>query len=104
MTAMTARSLAYGAVGAVALLGGMAILDATPASARCRAPVESAASGVFQNPTQLVARNRWRSEVRRRYGLSYSRWGRATGKVERCNKISPGRRWHCIARARPCDS
>jgi hypothetical protein len=89
-------------MGAVALLGAMAVLDATPASARCRAPVESAASGVFQNATQVVARSRWRNEVRRRYGLTYSRWGRAAGKVERCNKISPGRRWHCIARARPC--
>ena len=89
---------------AVAGVGLIVILGATPASAFCRAPVEAYAEGYIQGTTQLSSRNRWRSEVRQRYGFQFARWGLGKEKVERCRKLSPGRRWHCTARARPCNS
>jgi len=101
---MALKSLALAAAGGVALLGAAAILDATPASASCRGSVEAFSKGYIQNAVQIVARSHWRSEVRRRYGSSFTGWSRAKEKVERCNKETPGRRWHCIARARPCNS
>jgi len=89
-------------VAGVSFIGALAILDATPASAFCRAPVEAYAQGYIQATTQLASRSRWRSEVRGRYGFAFARWGLGKEKVERCRKLSPGRRWHCTARARPC--
>jgi hypothetical protein len=101
---MAIKSSAFAAAAAVGLFGAAAILDATPASASCRGTVEAYSRGYIQNAVQIVARSRWRSEVRRRYGASFAGWSLAKDKVERCNKIQPGRRWHCIARARPCNS
>ena len=101
---MPLKSRARVAVAGVGLIGALAILGATPASAFCRAPVEAYAEGYIQATTQLASRNRWRNEVRQRYGFQFARWGLGKGKVERCRKLSPGRRWHCIARARPCNS
>jgi hypothetical protein len=100
---MTFKSSAFAAGAAVARFGAAAIVDATPASAACRAPVEAYAKGLIQNPTQIIARSRWRSEVRGRYGFAFTRWANAKDKVERCRKETPGRRWHCTARARPCN-
>lgn len=101
---MPLKSSAFAAAAAVALIGAAAILEATPASASCRGTVEAFSRGLFQDPSQIVARARWRSEVRRRYGFSFARWASAREKVERCTKEKSGRRWHCIARARPCNS
>jgi hypothetical protein len=101
---MPLNSSARVVVVGVGLIGALAILEATPASAFCRAPVEAYAQGYIQGTTQLASRNRWRSEVRRRYGFQFARWGLGKDKVERCRKLSPGRRWHCIARARACNS
>ena len=101
---MALKNSAYAVAAAATLFGATMILDATPASAACRGSVEAYAQGLIQNPTQIIARNRWRSEVRRRHGFGYTRWAIAKDKVERCRKITPGRRWHCTARARPCNS
>lgn len=101
---MALKNSALAAGAAVALFGAAAILDAAPANASCRAPVEGFSRGIFQDPTQIIARSNWRSEVRRRYGFSFARWALAREKVERCRKETPGRRWHCTARARPCNS
>jgi hypothetical protein len=101
---MALKSSAFAAAAAVALFGVATILDATPASASCRGSVEAYSKGFFQDPAQIVARAKWRSEVRRRYGFSFARWASARDKVERCRKDTPGRRWHCTARARPCNS
>jgi len=101
---MPLTSLHRDVVAGVGLIGALAILDATPASAFCRAPVEAYAQGYIQGTTQLASRNHWRSEVRRRYGFAFARWGLGKEKVERCRKLSPGRRWHCTARARPCNA
>ena len=101
---MPLRRSARVAVAGVGRIGALAILEATPASGFCRAPVEAYAQGYFQGTTQLASRNRWRNEVRQRYGFQFARWGQAKEKVERCRKLSPGRRWHCTARARPCNS
>jgi hypothetical protein len=101
---MTLRTQACAAAAAVALVGAAALLDSAPASAACRAPREAFARGALQTPTELIARARWRSEVRRAYGLSFSRWSLAKDKTMRCRKIQPGSRWHCVARARPCNS
>ena len=101
---MPLKSSARVAVAGVGLIGALAILEATPANAFCRAPVEAYAEGYIQGTTQLSSRNRWRSEVRQRYGFQFARWGLGKEKVERCRKLSPGRRWHCTARARPCNS
>jgi hypothetical protein len=81
----------------------MALFDAAPASAACRYPREAYARGALQTATELIARQRWRSEVRRAYGLSFARWSLAKDKTMRCRKIQPGSRWHCVARARPCN-
>jgi hypothetical protein len=104
MPLSSATNLTAVAVLAVGLVGTLAIFDAAPASAFCRAPLEAYAQGYLQITTQLASRNRWRNEVRRRYGFPFSRWGLGKDKVERCRKLSPGRRWHCTARARPCDA
>jgi hypothetical protein len=94
------RCLALG----LSLFAAAAILHAAPASAFCRAPVEAYAQGYLQTTTQWASRNRWRSEVRRRYGFAFAHWGLGKDKVERCRKLSPGRRWHCTAHARPCNA
>jgi hypothetical protein len=88
----------------LSLFAAVAIFQASPASAFCRAPVEAYAQGYIQGTTQWASRNRWRSEVRRRYGFAFARWGLGKDKVERCRKLSPGRRWHCTAQARPCNA
>ena len=100
---MALKTPLYAATVAIALLGVTALVDAAPASAACRAPMESYARGFLQNATQVLARARWRNEVRGRHGFAFTRWGVAKDKVERCRKVTPGRRWHCTARARPCN-
>ena len=101
---MALKSSAYAAAVAVALFGAMAILDAAPASARCRSLVRGeAAHGTLQTLTEISARSKWRSAVRARYGTRYTRWAVATDKNVDCKKGEPGRRWHCRAVARACD-
>jgi hypothetical protein len=97
-------SRAHATVGAAVLLGATILLQAAPASAACRAPREAYARGALQTATELIARSRWRSEVRGAYGLGFARWSLAKDKTMRCRKIQPGSRWHCVARARPCNS
>lgn len=101
---MTPRKLAQGAAAAALVLGATAILDAAPASARCRALVRGdMAHGALQSFTEISARSKWRSAVRARYGSGYTRWGAAVDKNVDCRKGEPGHRWHCRALARPCD-
>jgi hypothetical protein len=102
---MTLKNSAYAAAAAVALFGATAILDATPASARCRGGLVRGemAHGALQTLTEISARSKWRSVARARYGSSYTRWAVATDKDVDCKKGEPGHRWHCRAVARPCD-
>lgn len=101
---MALKSSAYAAAAAVALFGVTAILDAAPASARCRGLVRGdMAHGTLQTFTEISARSKWRTAVRARYGSSYARWGAATDKNVDCRKGEPGHRWHCRAVARACD-
>jgi len=102
---MKLRSLAQGAAAAAVLFGTMAILDATPASARCRGNIVrgETAHGTLQTFTEISARSKWRSAVRARYGSTYTRWAVAEDKNVDCKKGEPGKRWHCRAVARPCD-
>ena len=101
---MTLKHSAYAAAVAVALFGATAILDAAPASARCRGLVRGEmAHGALQSFTEISARSKWRAAVRARYGSRYTRWAVATDKNVDCKKGEPGRRWHCRASARACD-
>ena len=101
---MALRNCAYATAAAVALLGVTAILDATPANARCRGLVRGEmAHGALQSFTEISARSKWRSAVRARYGSRFTRWAVATDKNVDCKKGQPGRRWHCRASARACD-
>jgi hypothetical protein len=102
---MALKSSAFMAAAAVALFGAAAILDATPANARCRGNLVRGdmAHGPFQTFTEIAARSKWRSAVRARYGSSYTGWSVAVDKNVDCKKGEPGRRWHCRAAARPCD-
>jgi hypothetical protein len=101
---MALKSSVYAAAAAVALFGVTAILDAAPASARCRNVVRGEmAHGTLQTLTEISARSKWRSAVRARYGSRYTRWSVATDKNVDCKKGEPGKRWHCRASARACD-
>jgi hypothetical protein len=101
---MTLKLVGKGAAAAAVLFGGMAILDAAPASARCRGMVRGDTShGALQTLTEISARSKWRSAVRARYGSTYTRWSVAVDKNVDCKKGEPGHRWHCRALARPCD-
>ena len=88
---MALKSSAYAAAAAVALFGATAILDATPASARCRGSIVRGemASGALQTLTEFSARSKWRAAVRARYGGSFSRWGVAENKNVDCKKGEP---------------
>jgi hypothetical protein len=102
---MMLKTSAYAAVGTLALFGATAILDATPASARCRGSVVRGemAHGSLQTFTEISARSKWRTAVRSRYGTTYTRWSVAEDKKVDCKKSEPGHRWRCQAIARPCD-
>jgi hypothetical protein len=101
---MTFRTLAQGVAATAALLAVMAVVDAAPASARCRGMVRGdMAHGALQTFTEISARSKWRSAVRARYGSTYTRWSVAVDKNVDCKKGEPGHRWHCRALARPCD-
>jgi hypothetical protein len=98
------KNSAYMAAAAATLFGATMILDASPASARCRNLVRGEmAHGISQAFTEISARSKWRSAVRMRYGTRYTRWAVATDKNIECKKGEPGRRWHCRAVARACD-
>ncbi len=99
---MTAKRLFCGVAGFAALIGATT-LGTAPASAACRPHVHAEATGRLQTLTEIAARAKWRSEVRDDYGAAFTRWSRARSKTMRCTKIRPGNRWHCIARARPCN-
>ncbi|KAB2851777.1 MAG: hypothetical protein F9K44_00330 [Hyphomicrobiaceae bacterium] len=99
---MTANRFFCGAAGLAALIGATT-LGAASASAACRPSVQAEASGRLQTLTEIAARAKWRSEVRDDYGASFTRWSRARSKTMRCYKVQPGNRWHCLARARPCN-
>jgi hypothetical protein len=101
---MELRRVVMGAAGAAMVVTALAIAAAAPASAACRATREAYARGPFQTIAEISARNKWRSAVRQRYGVRYTRWSLAQEKTMRCRKLLPGRRWHCVARARPCSS
>jgi hypothetical protein len=97
------KSFVCTTLGTVALAGALTIAAAVPADAACRPSREAYARGILQTPAELLARQRWRNEVRSRYGARFMRWSVAKDKTMRCRKLLPGRRWHCVARARPCD-
>lgn len=80
-----------------------AVCAAAPAEARCRGDVSAFAVGNFQFSTRITARNRWRSKVRVRYGSAYASWVNAKDKTEQCDKSGPGKKWRCVASARPCN-
>lgn len=101
---MITRKLLYGTAGAV-LVAAAALADASPASAACKGhPHEGRARGLLQTTTEIAARSNWRSEVRRHDGYRFARWTLARDKNMRCRKLKPGRHWHCVARAIPCNS
>ena len=93
-----------GAAGAAMMVAALAVAGAAPANAACRASVEAYARGTLQTLVEISARNKWRNAVREDYGIRFARWGLAKEKTMRCRKVLPGRRWHCVARARPCSS
>ena len=97
------RRRMQGAAGAAIMLAALAAAGAAPADAACRGSREAYARGVLQTLTEISARNSWRNNVRERYGIRFARWSLAQDKTMQCRKIQPGRRWHCVARARPCD-
>jgi hypothetical protein len=99
---MIAMRLLRGGTCAIAL-GALTAAAAVPAGAACRGFVQATAEGTFQTPTEIVARARWRSEVREAHGGEFARWSLAKVKTMRCTKIQAGNRWTCLARARPCD-
>ena len=86
-----------------------AILDATPASARCRGSIVRGemAHGPLQTLTEISARSKWRSAVRARYGSSYTRWGVANRQERRLQEgragpqvaLPRGRRGHATVAA-----
>ena len=84
------------------LLGATQATSATPAQAACKRHVnERYASGIFQTPTELQARLRWRNTTRKCDGYAWARWSLAKDKTMRCHKVDPGNRGHCLARLRP---
>lgn len=98
---MFARSMLLGAGMAVLMsAGAVAPAEAAP---KCRGFVQATAEGTFKYPTELISRNRWRGEVKERYGNSYAFWSSAEEKSTRCYKSEPGEKWTCLSRARPCD-
>ena len=102
---MAFKSSAYAAAAAVALFGATAILDATPASARCRGSIvrgEMATAPCRRSPRSRLDRSGARP-CGRATAAAFTRWGVATDKNVDCKKGEPGRRWHCRALARPCD-
>ena len=99
---MELRGMIKGAAGAAIMVAALAVAGAGPADAACRASKEAYARGALQTLTEISARNSWRNAVRESYGIRYARWSLAEEKTMRCRKILPGRRWHCVARARPC--
>jgi hypothetical protein len=103
MEIVMAKSIVFGSLGAILVVGAVTIATAAPANAVCRGFKEATARGILQTPTEILARNRWRGEVRSSYGIRFTQWSNAKDKTMRCRKLLPGRRWHCVARARPCD-
>jgi hypothetical protein len=92
-----------GGAGAVALVGVLAIADASPADARCRDQVTGQqASGRVRFFTEGKARRSW-GERARRYGAEYANWSLARDKTMNCYKGAPGQTWYCRARGRPCN-
>lgn len=101
---MTLKSLAYGAAGAIVLMGTMAILDAAPASARCAGYASGMqASGKLRFFTEGKARRSWSERARRAYGAEFGNWNRARNKTMNCHKGAPGGTWYCTARGRACN-
>jgi gliding motility-associated-like protein len=50
------------------------------------------------------AKRNWEDKVEVTYGKAYAKWGRAKGKDISCNKTGKksNKKWHCVARGRPC--
>jgi len=82
----------------------MAVVDAAPASARCRDHVSGREeSGKIRFFTEGKARRNWSERVRRRYSAEYDNWNLARRKTMVCRKGAPGRTWYCRAAATPCN-
>lgn len=102
---MTIKRIVHGAAAAALVAGVTMFGAAAPASAACKSHWhERFAVGAFQTPTEILARSKWRNAVRSHDGVNWTRWSRAKDKTMRCHKIQPGNRWHCLARARPCNT
>ncbi len=90
------------ALAAAALVAGVGA--AIPAAAKdgCKPRVMAKAIGNFQFSTRITARNRWKAAAREKYGFDFGTWARAASRIEKCDKDKPGKKWICVASARPC--
>jgi hypothetical protein len=99
---MARNRVAYGAAGAMALLGIM--LAAGSAEARCRGMVDGEeARGQIRFFTEGKARRNWSARVTRRYSAEYANWSLARERRMNCRKRMPGRTWHCVAHGIACN-
>jgi hypothetical protein len=98
-----APRLLHGAAVAAAL-AAVSIFAVPSAEARCAERLYlGEANGLFQATTGIAARSAWRREVREHLGGDFAYWSRARNRVTSCSRRDGGR-WHCRARARPCNS
>ena len=103
---MTFKSSAYAAAAAVALFGATAILDAAPASARCRSLVrgEHGARHPADVHRDLGAIASGARPCGRATAAAITRWGCGHGtRTSTARRASRAARWHCRASARACD-
>lgn len=91
------------AVAAALLIGaGLTDLSAS-ANAACRGTV-SAAGGAksLQYLASVSSKYAWKEKVSNRFGAKFSTWGNSKSRNVDCSKSGEGKKWVCVASARPC--
>jgi hypothetical protein len=99
---MSVRKIWHGAAGAAVLAAGMLVTIASAQAECSNRTYVGRGTGFLRATAGIAARADWRREVAGRRGPDYTRWARARGRVTSCRK--PDSRWHCVARARTCNS
>lgn len=100
---MIARKILHGVAGAAVLAAGLLVTVASAQAECTQRTYEGRGTGLLRATAGIAARADWRRAVADRRGPDFTRWARARGRVTSCRKREGGR-WHCVARARACNS
>ena len=90
-------------VAATLLIGAGVFAISAPAAAACRGTISAAGDAKsIQYWASVSSKYAWKAKVKDRYGSGFATWSNSKNRNVDCSKRGEGKKWVCLASARPC--